>query len=104
MTYENITFEIKETIALVGFGKNSKQSLPVLDVDSLKELDKIVTEIQEKENSHIKGVVFFSHNPKAFLAGADIKMIASLLTESEAISGSEMGQNLFNRIEICIKK
>ncbi len=97
---ERLTFEIENETALVGFGKYENKSLTTLDVISLKELDQLMDQIHSLAKSKkIKGVIFFSHKDGCFLAGADINMIASLKTTTAAVSGSEKGQLIFNKIE-----
>ena len=98
MTQKKISFEIKDKIAYVGFGHNSTKSMTILDRDTLMELNDHVDELHNKQ-SELNGAVFFSHKENCFLAGADINLIASLTTESEAADGSERGQTIFNRIE-----
>lgn len=98
MSYQHISYEVKDAQAFIGFGHQSKKSMTVLDEPTLKELELIVEELQ-KDSSNLKGAIFFSHVPSCFLAGADINLISSLKTESEAAQGAEMGQKLFNQIE-----
>jgi 3-hydroxyacyl-CoA dehydrogenase/enoyl-CoA hydratase/3-hydroxybutyryl-CoA epimerase len=98
MTEKKISFEINDKIAYLGFGYNSTKSMTVLDRDTLTELQGLVEDLHTKQ-SDLKGVIFFSHKENCFLAGADINLIASMQTESEAADGSEKGQTIFNRIE-----
>ncbi len=98
MSYHKISFEVKEKIAYVGFGLNNTRSMNTLDIATMTELASIVEELHTK-SSDLTGVIFFSHKENCFLAGADITLIASLTTESEAADKSEQGQNIFNRIE-----
>lgn len=98
MNFEKISFEIKEQIAYVGFGHNSSKSMTVLDEATLTELDQIVDEISGKKKE-LKGVIFFSHKEKCFLAGADINLISGMQTESEAARGAESGQQIYNKID-----
>ena len=93
-----IKFEIKEKVAMVGFGHNNKSSMTVLDEETLLELKEIVEEIKAGAKD-LEGVIFYSEVSSCFLAGADIKMIETLRTESEAQAGAEKGQFLFNEIE-----
>ena len=95
---KKISVEVKEKIAYVGFGYNSSKSMTVLDEETLRELLRIVEHI-ESHSKELSGVIFHSHTPGCFLAGADINLINSMKTEAEAASGAEMGQQLFNKIE-----
>ena len=93
-----IKYEIKEQIAYIGFGYNNEKAQTVLDRETLLELANIVMDVKEQEKS-LKGVIFHSLKPGCFLAGADIKMIETLNSESEAAAGAEKGQMLYNGIE-----
>lgn len=95
---KKISFEVSDSIAYLGFGYNSEKSMTVLDEPTLKELKDIVEHIQAN-GKELNGVVFHSHKPGCFLAGADINLINSMKTEAEAASGAEMGQGLYNQIE-----
>ena len=96
--YKRVSFEIKNRAAYVGFGFNSTKSMTALDVETMTELLAIVESIQ-LEASNLDGVIFFSHVPNCFLAGADINLIASMITESDAADKAEQGQNVYNHIE-----
>lgn len=98
MTYKRISFEVNENVAHIGFGFNSTKSMTTLDVDTLLELNAIMDELKTKQNS-LRGAIFFSHKEGCFLAGADINLIASMQTESDAADGSERGQSIFNKLE-----
>ena len=98
MSYKRISYEIKNKIAYVGFGFNCKKSMTVLDEESLKELRDIVNEVTN-EGKKLTGVIFHSHKSDCFLAGADIKLISSMKTESAGAHGAEQGQIIYNSIE-----
>ncbi len=100
MQLESLTFEIKNTVALVGFGKYEKKSMTTLSAQTLLELKFVVEEISKKEKSkEVKGVLFYSHKPGVFLAGVDVSLINSLKTEGDAARGAEQGQMIYNLIE-----
>ncbi|MAW06917.1 MAG: fatty acid oxidation complex subunit alpha FadJ, partial [Halobacteriovoraceae bacterium] len=98
MDTKYINYKIEENILYVGFGKETKKSLTVLDQVTLEELGKIVEEITRIQND-LKGVIFHSLIKGCFLAGADISLIDGLTEESEASEGAEKGQFLYNMIE-----
>jgi 3-hydroxyacyl-CoA dehydrogenase / enoyl-CoA hydratase / 3-hydroxybutyryl-CoA epimerase len=98
MPYKRISYEIKNYYAYIGFGYNCDKSMTVLDEESLKELRDIINEASN-EGKNIKGVIFHSHKENCFLAGADIKLISAMKTESEGAHGAEQGQIIFNIIE-----
>lgn len=106
MNFSHISFEVKNKVAYVGFGVHEKKSMTTLGVEALSELNTLVDalgagrgEQADCDFKDIQGLIFFSHKPGCFLAGADINLIASLKTESEGASGAEKGQELFNKIE-----
>lgn len=98
MQTKRISFEIKNQLAYVGFGLSSEKSMTTLDLDTMGELKQIVDELHAKA-SDLKGAIFFTHKDNCFIAGADINLIASLSSESDAADKAEQGQNLYNRIE-----
>ena len=100
MTYQHISFEIKNDIIWIGLGLNEKKSMTTLTRDSLEELTKImieVTSIDKKKGA--KGLCFFSHKPGVFLAGMDISVINDLKSESDALRNLEVAHQLFNSVE-----
>ncbi len=99
MSYNQISFEIEDEIGLIGFGKDTSLSMPILNEECLRELKACLEDVTRRQKSEIKGLIIHSHNDKAFLAGADINLIASMTTEAEAAAGAEMGQMIFNIIE-----
>ena len=98
MSYEKISFEIKDDVAYAGFGLNSDKSMATLDEKTLQEFDKILDEVKEKQKG-LKGLIIFSHLERCFLAGADINLISSLKTEVEGAEGAESGQKIYNKLE-----
>ena len=98
MSFNRISFDIKDKVAYVGFGYNCDKAMTVLDEETLTELRDIIEEIHTK-TSEVDGVIFHSHKDRCFLAGADITLIAGMKTESDGQQGAEAGQKIFNRIE-----
>jgi 3-hydroxyacyl-CoA dehydrogenase / enoyl-CoA hydratase / 3-hydroxybutyryl-CoA epimerase len=100
MTYNRIKLEVKDRVALVGFGLNSKKSMTTLDQETLEEFDRLVKELKSiADKRDIDGVIFHSLIPGVFLAGADIDLISTLKSESEAQKGAEVGQVIYSQIE-----
>jgi 3-hydroxyacyl-CoA dehydrogenase/enoyl-CoA hydratase/3-hydroxybutyryl-CoA epimerase len=95
---KKISYEIKDEVAYVGFGYNCERSMSVLDQATLTELDAIVDDIK-REQSSLKGALFFTHKEKCFLAGADITLIDGMESEAQAAQGAEAGQSIYNKIE-----
>ncbi len=102
MTFKRISYEVKDIqvgrVAYVGFGFNNQKSMTSLDIETMNELASIIEDLHGK-TTELKGVIFFSHKENCFLAGADINLISSLTTESEAADKAEQGQNIYNRLE-----
>ena len=99
MDTKHISYEVKNKVAYLGFGLNNKASVTTLGEETLKELDQILDDVASKQKKEISGLIFFSHKKGCFLAGADINLIQSLVTEQEGIEGSQKGQLLFNKID-----
>lgn len=100
MQLTHLTFDVKDAIAYVGFGKYEKKSMTTLSRDAMEELRQIVTDIGLREKKkELKGVIFYSHKPGVFLAGVDVNLINSMKSEAEAARGAEQGQFLYNMIE-----
>ena len=97
MKTERISWEEREKIAWIGFGHRCDKSMTVLDVETLEELTSITEQLGRA--THLKGVVFFTHKKRCFLAGVDINIFDQFKKESDATERSAQGQNLFNQIE-----
>ena len=71
--------------------------LNVLSPEVFEELDGRFDEI--KNSSKIKAVVIQSGKPGSFVAGADIKFLATLTSAEEAAQGSRDAQQVFQKLE-----
>ena len=94
MTYENILFEKKNSIAYVTI--NRPKVLNALNTATMEELGGAFQEI--KNDASIRVVILTGSGEKAFVAGADIGELA----RQDAVSGKEYahrGQNVLNLIE-----
>lgn len=102
MANKRISLEYKDLdlgkVAYIGFGLNNPRSMNTLDIETMLEFSEIVDELHQK-SSELKGAIFFSHKDGCFIAGADINLISSMTTESEAADKAEQGQNIYNRVE-----
>ena len=98
MNTNKLTWEVKNKVAYIGFGKNETKSMTTLSKETLLELQKAV-EIVHKDQSQLEGLVFYSHKPDCFLAGVEVEIIQALDSEQTAILGCEAGQTIFNQIE-----
>ncbi len=100
METKNISLEIKDKVAYIGFGYNNEKSMTTLDEPTLKEAKELVENVKGKVKSkEVVGVIFFSHIDSCFIAGADINLISTLKTESDGAFGAEQGQLIYNDIE-----
>ncbi len=96
MSYNKISYEIKDNIAYIGFGMNEEKSMTTLTEEVMLDFDKGLDEVA---TSSAKGLVLFSHIPNCFIAGADIGMISRMSTGVEAAQAAEKGQTVANKIE-----
>ncbi|MBF0300680.1 MAG: enoyl-CoA hydratase/isomerase family protein [Oligoflexia bacterium] len=100
MGWANITFEIQDQVAYIGFGKNEEKSVTVLNKETLEELNAVIDELTNNENHRdLSGVIFFSHKKDCFLVGVDINLISNLKSAEEASTGAALGQEIYNKIE-----
>jgi enoyl-CoA hydratase len=94
MTYENILFEKKNSIAYVTV--NRSKVLNALNMATMEELRAAFTDI--KDDLSIRVAILTGAGEKAFVAGADIGELA----KQDAVSGKEFahrGQSVLNLIE-----
>lgn len=100
MDLKELTYEINDGIAYIGFGKFEKKSMTTLTAVCLTEMREVLLDVHEKEKKReIKALMLFSHKPGVFLAGVDVNIINGLKSEAEASRGAEQGQELYNLIE-----
>ncbi len=94
MDYQNLLFEVKDSIAIVTINRPDK--LNALNIQTMQELKTLFTELKDDEN--VKVVILTGAGGKAFVAGADI----SELNKLDILTGKEFaenGQAVFNTIE-----
>ncbi len=94
---EILTYEEKDNLVWIGFGKFEKKSMTTFTRETLEELKDAVKMAQASKTA--KGVVFFSHKPGVFLAGVDVSVINSLKTEAEALRALDEAHLIFNAID-----
>ncbi len=73
----------------------------VLNKQTLAELDKTIADAQS--DSKVKVIVITGAGSMAFIAGADIKIIASVQSKQEAVSLALQGQAVLDKIEASKK-
>jgi 3-hydroxyacyl-CoA dehydrogenase / enoyl-CoA hydratase / 3-hydroxybutyryl-CoA epimerase len=73
------------------------ESMNTLKAEFSEEIDNVLKEI--RNDNTIKGIVLLSGKTDSFVAGADINMLASCQSASEATALSRQGQMIFDQIE-----
>ncbi|MFH2002008.1 MAG: enoyl-CoA hydratase-related protein [Planctomycetota bacterium] len=94
MTYKNLIVERTGSITRVTI--NRPEVLNALNAETFSELNTLFTEL--REDLETRGVIITGAGDKAFVAGADISELAKM-DQHTAKKTSEIGQNVFNRIE-----
>ena len=94
MKYKNIIFEVKDGIAIITF--NRPEVLNALNDKLLKELSHALDEIAENED--IRALILTGAGEKSFVAGADIKEIATF-DALDAKSFAQTGHSTINKFE-----
>jgi enoyl-CoA hydratase len=94
MNYKNIKIDSVDSVFTVTI--NKPESLNALSKSVLSELDLAFDELDK--NPSVRAVVITGAGEKAFVAGADIKEINELTTET-AQQFAKMGQKVFLKIE-----
>lgn len=95
---KTVTVEVTDAIATITIDRQSK--LNALNPQVIKDLDGTFVEV--KDDSSVRGVILTGAGDKAFVAGADIGVLA----EMDPLSGvntSRAGQEVFRRIELFPK-
>lgn len=96
--YENLLVEIKDHVAIVTF--NRPKAYNALNKGVMRDLDAIVDDLLADDD--VWGVVFTGAGEKAFVAGADIKELATL-NAMEAPKWSRELQRVFMKVESMYK-
>jgi len=97
MNFQILTYEEKNNLIWIGFGKHEKKSMTTFTRETLEEMKGAISAVQS--NKTAKGLVFFSHKPGVFLAGVDVTVINSLKTEAEALRALDEAHTMFNAID-----
>ena len=98
MTFENIQFEIRDSVVFLTL--NRPKVLNALNAATFGELQAAVRAVQEDDS--IRAAVITGAGEKAFAAGADIQELA----QANGINGRDLalyGQAVFRSIETCGK-
>lgn len=92
----NVLFSIQDRIATVTISR--PEALNALNASVLDELEQILNKIHSSGYDVIRAVIITGSGEKAFVAGADIKMI-NQLSKTEAFKFAARGQKIFRLIE-----
>lgn len=92
--YETFIVEIKDHVAVCKF--NRPDSLNALNSVVIRELDRLVDELMADDE--VWGVIFTGAGEKSFIAGADIKELATLNAMNAPIWAREL-QRIFMKVE-----
>jgi enoyl-CoA hydratase len=98
MDLENIRYELRPPIAVVTLDR--PKVLNALNLQSMTELEQVFLDI--RQNDSVRAVLITGAGEKAFVAGADIRELASL----SALEGERVatrGQRVFSLLESCGK-
>ncbi len=94
MAYQNLLYEVKDSIALVTVNRPDKYN--ALNRQTITDLAQCISEVEQ--DAEVRAVILTGAGEKAFVAGADINELASL-APLEARAHAARGQRLFTRIE-----
>ena len=97
MEFKNILFSKEDKIAYITI--NREESLNALNIDTIKELDRVLDLIQEDDDIYL---FILTGKGRAFVAGADILEMKDLNSE-EARKFADVGQRVFRKIELMEK-
>jgi len=96
--YENLLLDLNNGILTITINRADK--LNALNIETIREIKNAVQQVYDEPA--VKGAILTGAGPKAFVAGADIAEIAEL-SEVNARSFAERGQEVFGMIERCNK-
>ena len=94
------TIKLQQTDHRLIITVSRPEAMNALNTSLLAELRQAIEDVYE--NPSIRGIILTGDGEKAFVAGADIKELASL-SQDEALRLSTLGQTLFKMIEDCPK-
>ncbi|MDA8243213.1 MAG: 3-hydroxyacyl-CoA dehydrogenase NAD-binding domain-containing protein [Elusimicrobia bacterium] len=85
-------------IAVIEFDQPGAK-VNTLDASVMREFSSLLDEVSAKAGGEIKALVIASAKEGVFIAGADIKAIANLRTEEEALAVAAEGQKILDKLE-----
>lgn len=84
-------------VVILTISRPAGKKVNVLTPQLMLELDQIVDEFAKDES--VRAVVITGEGPHTFVAGADVKEIASIQSKEQAMELARKGQAVFNKIE-----
>ncbi|MDO6391985.1 enoyl-CoA hydratase-related protein [Pontibacter sp. BT731] len=96
--YENLLLNLENGILVITINRADK--LNALNIDTIREIKAAIQQVYD--DPAVKGAIFTGAGEKAFVAGADISEISEL-SDVNARSFAERGQEVFSMIERCTK-
>ena len=94
--YKNFLFDIQDEVLTLTLSR--EKFLNALNRELLTELKHFLDQLRDVSFSEIRGVIVTGAGEKAFVAGADIKEMASL-GDTEGAALSQLGQEVMNGFE-----
>ena len=95
MSWQNIRFEVAEGIAHITIAR--EKALNALNAETIDELSRAVDEVAG--SPEVRGALLIGQGEKAFVAGADLRHLASVRDQGRA--QARRGQALLQRLEDC---
>lgn len=96
--YDNLLLQLDNGVLIITINRADK--LNALNIDTVREIKTAIQQVYD--DPAVKGAIFTGAGEKAFVAGADIAEIAEL-SDVNARSFAERGQEVFSMIERCTK-
>jgi enoyl-CoA hydratase len=96
--YDNLLLQLDHGVLIITINRADK--LNALNIDTVREIKTAIQQVYD--DPAVKGAIFTGAGEKAFVAGADIAEIAEL-SDVNARSFAERGQEVFSMIERCTK-
>ena len=96
MNYETLLVN-QATNGILTITLNRPDKLNALNKQTIEELHETLVEAENQED--IRAIILTGAGQKAFVAGADIRLLASIASSQEGESIARQGQAILNRIE-----
>jgi len=96
--FENLLLQLENGVLIITINRADK--LNALNIETVKEIKAAIQQVYD--DPAVKAAIFTGAGEKVFVAGADISEIAEL-SDVNARSFAERGQEVFSMIERCTK-